>query len=68
MEGKLHRYDMGWSQADGGWMVVWARDLNEAEAKFENGDYEIVFERESKESQHDHEIAKMNKYLMYGEY
>ena len=32
---------MGWSQAEGGWMVVYANDLNEAQEKFENGEYEI---------------------------
>lgn len=37
----MHRYVMSWSQADGGWMVVYARDLEEAEAKFEDGIYTI---------------------------
>ena len=32
---------MGWSQAEGGWMVVYANDLNEAQEKFENGEFEI---------------------------
>jgi hypothetical protein len=32
---------MGWSQADGGWMVVKANSLEEAEEKFENGEFEI---------------------------
>ncbi len=38
---KLNRYVMSWSQADCGWMVVYAHDLTEAEAKFEDGDYNI---------------------------
>ena len=38
---KLNRYVMSYSQADGAWMVVYARDLNEAEEKFENGNYEL---------------------------
>ena len=40
----MNRYEMAWSQADGGWMVVYARDLNEAEAKFEDGEYTIEYE------------------------
>lgn len=36
-----HRYVMSWSQADNGWMVVYARDIKEAEMKFEDGDYTI---------------------------
>ena len=32
---------MAWSQADGGWMVVKANSLEEAEEKFENGEFEI---------------------------
>ena len=38
---KLNRYVMSWSQADGGWMVVYAKYLSEAEEKFENGEYVI---------------------------
>lgn len=38
---QLHRYVMGWSQADSAWMVVYAHDLEEAEAMFENGEYQI---------------------------
>lgn len=38
---KLNRYQMGWSQADGGWIVVYAHDLEEAEMLFEEGDYVI---------------------------
>lgn len=34
-------YNMGWSQADGGWMIVKAESLEDAEAMFENGEYEI---------------------------
>ena len=37
----MERYVMGWSQADNGWMVVYADDLEEAEAKFENGEFTI---------------------------
>lgn len=38
---RLHRYNMGWSQADNGWIIVYAHDLREAETLFEDGDYEI---------------------------
>ena len=38
---KLIRYDMGWSQADNGWIVVYAHSLDEAEMKFEAGEYQI---------------------------
>ena len=38
---QVHRYVMSYSQAEGGWAVVYARDIEEAEEKFENGDYEI---------------------------
>lgn len=38
---RLNRYEMGWSEADNGWMVVYAHDLNEANEKFENGEYDI---------------------------
>ena len=37
----MEKYQMGWSQADGGWMVVKANSLEEAEEKFENGEFEI---------------------------
>lgn len=37
----MERYVMGWSQADNGWMVVYADDYEEAEAKFENGEFTI---------------------------
>lgn len=37
----MQEYQMGWSQADGGWMVVKANSLEEAEEKFENGEFEI---------------------------
>lgn len=40
-EEKLNRYQMGWSQADNGWIVVYAHDLEEAEMLFEEGDYVI---------------------------
>ena len=36
---KVNRYEMGWSQADGAWMVVYASSLEEAEEKFEAGEY-----------------------------
>ncbi len=32
---------MAWSQAEGGWIVVKANSLEEAEEKFESGEYEI---------------------------
>ena len=32
---------MAWSQAYHAWLVVYAHDLNEAEEKFVNGEYEI---------------------------
>ena len=41
MKGKLNRYEMCWSQADCGWMVVYAHDLNEAEEKFLDGEFVI---------------------------
>lgn len=37
----MEKYQMGWSQAEGGWMVVYANGLNEAQEKFENGEFEI---------------------------
>ena len=37
MKKKLQEYEMGWSQAEGGWMIVKAHTLEEAEEKFENG-------------------------------
>ncbi len=37
----MHRYLMGWSQAECGWMVVYAHDIEEAEEKFECGEYTI---------------------------
>lgn len=40
-EGELNRYEMGWSQADHAWMVVYAHDMREAEGKFENGEFEL---------------------------
>ena len=41
MKNRLNRYQMCWSQADGGWMVVYARDHDAAQEKFENGEYVI---------------------------
>lgn len=41
---ELNRYQMGWSQADGGWMVCYAHTLEEAEEMFEDGDYVIEHE------------------------
>ena len=40
-EGELNRYEMGWSQADHAWMVVYAHDMREAEGKFEDGEFEL---------------------------
>jgi len=39
MKKKLNRYLMSWSQADNAWMVVYAHTLEEAQEKFEDGDY-----------------------------
>ena len=39
--GKKSRYVMGYSQAESGWMVVYAHCLEEAEKLFENGDYTL---------------------------
>lgn len=36
---KLHRYVMSYSQAESGWIVVYAKCLEDAEEKFENGEY-----------------------------
>lgn len=38
---KLNRYEMGWSQADNAYMVVYATDENEANEKFEDGIYTL---------------------------
>ena len=35
----MERYVMTYSQADCAWVVVYANSLEEAEEKFENGDY-----------------------------
>lgn len=43
---KLNRYVMSWSQADAQWMVVYARTLEEAEERFENGIYELEDDEE----------------------
>lgn len=40
---------MSWSQSDRAWMVVYAHDLEEAEAKFENGDYVLENDEETQE-------------------
>ena len=37
----MNRYVMSFSQADDAWIVVYAPSLEEAEEKFENGDYTI---------------------------
>lgn len=37
----MHRYLMGWSQAECGWIVVYAHDLEEAQEKYECGEYRI---------------------------
>ena len=44
MSKKLNRYEMAWSQADGGWMVVYAHTYEDAEEKFEDGNYTIETE------------------------
>jgi len=38
---KQNRYLMGYSQAESGWMVVYAHTKDEAVAKFESGDFQI---------------------------
>lgn len=38
---ELNRYEMSYSQADCGWMVVYASSYEEAKEMFENGDYVI---------------------------
>ena len=44
---KLNRYEMGYSQAECGVMVVFAPTYEEAVAKFEAGDYEVeVYDEE----------------------
>ena len=37
----MNRYVMGWSQADGQWMVTYAACLEDAEEMFEDGIYEL---------------------------
>lgn len=37
----MNKYQMGFSQADNAWMVVYADSLEEAEEMFENGEYEL---------------------------
>lgn len=37
----MKKYQMEYSQAESGWMVVYADSLEEAEEKFENGEYVI---------------------------
>lgn len=37
----MNRYVMSYSQADCGWCVVYAKCLEDAEAKWENGEYVI---------------------------
>ena len=41
MKKKMNRYVMCWSQADSAWMVVYAACLEDAEAKFEDGIFEL---------------------------
>ena len=38
---ELARYNMGWNQAKGAWMVVYAKNLDEAEMLFNKGDYQL---------------------------
>lgn len=37
----MNKYQLCWSQAEGGWVTVYASDLREAEEKFKNGEYTI---------------------------
>lgn len=46
---------MNWSQAECGWQVVYANDLNEAEEKYENGDYVIEEDDEYEEEDDEYE-------------
>lgn len=39
--GKLKRFVMEWSDEDAGWAVVYAKNQDEANVKFANGDYGI---------------------------
>jgi hypothetical protein len=44
---KLNRYEMGYSHAERGIMVVYAQTYGEAVEKFENGDYKVqVYDEE----------------------
>lgn len=52
---QLNRYEMSWSQADCAWMVVYAHDLEEAEAKFEDGDYVLENEDETQDVEEEEE-------------
>ena len=44
MKRLLMRYEMAYSQAEHGWLVVYARTLEEAQEKFENGEYVLESE------------------------
>lgn len=35
----MYHFEMSWSQAEHVWLVVYARNWNEALEKFENGEY-----------------------------
>ena len=35
------RYNMGWSQVDKAWFIVYAPSLQDAELAFERGDYQL---------------------------
>ena len=40
----MNRYVMSWSQSDSMWMVVYAATLEDAEAMFKYGIYELEYE------------------------
>ncbi len=54
-DGELNRYEMGWSQADHAWMVVYAHDMREAEGKFEDGEFELEEPDEDEDDEEDEE-------------
>lgn len=37
----IYRYNMGWSQVDKAWFIVYAPSLEDADMAFERGDYQI---------------------------
>ena len=54
-DGELNRYEMGWSQAEHAWMVVYAHDMREAEGKCEDGEFELEEPDEDEEDDEDDE-------------